>query len=253
MAHDVFISYATPNKPIADAVCARLEQAGIRCWIAPRDVGPGNYPTSIVNGIEACKALVVIVSAGANLSPNVSREVLQGINRSKIIVPIRIEDVKPAGDLEFLLGIVHWMDAITPPLESHIQTLVDELNKLMGRGAAGPPQSHGVPRAGTAKLILPAQYASLPDPIYVAGSFNNWLDATNGKITEDRETLSRYKLGRSGDGGSPVRAVKLALPRGNYEFKFVTGDGRWLPWVEAAAHPPGESVYGGANFRISVT
>ena len=30
MAHDVFISYATAEKPIADAMCATLEGAGIR-------------------------------------------------------------------------------------------------------------------------------------------------------------------------------------------------------------------------------
>lgn len=39
--HDVFISYASSDKPVADAVCAALEQRGIRCWIAPRDILPG--------------------------------------------------------------------------------------------------------------------------------------------------------------------------------------------------------------------
>jgi hypothetical protein len=41
MAHDVFISYSSHDKPIADAVCAGLEAAKIRCWIAPRDMLPG--------------------------------------------------------------------------------------------------------------------------------------------------------------------------------------------------------------------
>jgi hypothetical protein len=49
MAHDVFLSYAAQDKPTADAVCARLEQQGIRCWIAPRDILPGrDWRTSIV-------------------------------------------------------------------------------------------------------------------------------------------------------------------------------------------------------------
>ena len=38
VAHDVFISYAHEDKPMADALCATLEQNGLRCWIAPRDV-----------------------------------------------------------------------------------------------------------------------------------------------------------------------------------------------------------------------
>ncbi|NQT71340.1 MAG: toll/interleukin-1 receptor domain-containing protein [Chloroflexi bacterium] len=37
MAHDVFISYSTNDKTVADAVCATLESQKIRCWIAPRD------------------------------------------------------------------------------------------------------------------------------------------------------------------------------------------------------------------------
>ena len=40
-AHDVFVSYSTNDKPVADAIVSRLEQAGIRCWVAPRDIIPG--------------------------------------------------------------------------------------------------------------------------------------------------------------------------------------------------------------------
>ena len=40
MAHDVFISHSSKDKPIADAICANLEGTGIRCWIAPRDIAP---------------------------------------------------------------------------------------------------------------------------------------------------------------------------------------------------------------------
>ncbi len=41
MEHDVFISYAHEDKAIADAICAKLEENKIRCWIAPRDITPG--------------------------------------------------------------------------------------------------------------------------------------------------------------------------------------------------------------------
>jgi hypothetical protein len=48
MAHDVFISYSSKDKPLADGICANLEAVGIRCWTAPRDIGPGeDWPTAI--------------------------------------------------------------------------------------------------------------------------------------------------------------------------------------------------------------
>lgn len=42
MAHDVFVSYSNKDKPVADAVIAGLENKGIRCWVAPRDITPGS-------------------------------------------------------------------------------------------------------------------------------------------------------------------------------------------------------------------
>ena len=41
MAHDVFLSYSSQDKPIAEAVCGTLEGKRIPCWVAPRDVLPG--------------------------------------------------------------------------------------------------------------------------------------------------------------------------------------------------------------------
>ena len=38
MERMVFISHSTADKTIADAICHRLEEAGVRCWIAPRDI-----------------------------------------------------------------------------------------------------------------------------------------------------------------------------------------------------------------------
>jgi hypothetical protein len=36
VSFDVSINYASKDKVIADALCARLEAAGNRCWIAAR-------------------------------------------------------------------------------------------------------------------------------------------------------------------------------------------------------------------------
>ena len=59
MAHDIFISYASKDKTVADAVCASLENRKIRCWIAPRDVLPGiPYGEAIINGISQSRITV---------------------------------------------------------------------------------------------------------------------------------------------------------------------------------------------------
>jgi TIR domain len=64
MAYDVFISYASEDKIVADAVCARLESHAVRCWIAPRDVLPGMaYGEAIIDAIQGCRVMILVFSA----------------------------------------------------------------------------------------------------------------------------------------------------------------------------------------------
>jgi hypothetical protein len=124
MAHDVFISYSKMDKPTADAACAALEVVGIRCWIAPRDVTAGtNWGGSIIRAIGASRVMVLVFSSHSNNSQQVLREVERAVNKGVVIVPFRIEDIKPSDDMEYYLSAPHWLDALTPPLETHLQRL----------------------------------------------------------------------------------------------------------------------------------
>ncbi|MBI5851028.1 MAG: toll/interleukin-1 receptor domain-containing protein [Planctomycetes bacterium] len=58
MSHDVFVSFAAPDRSVADALCHALEGAGIRCWVAPRDVEPGRpYASCIMEAIASCSLI----------------------------------------------------------------------------------------------------------------------------------------------------------------------------------------------------
>jgi hypothetical protein len=136
MAHDVFISYATSDKTTADAVCARLEHNGIRCWMAPRDILPGSsWKPSIVAAIKASRVLVLIFSAHANESTEVPKEVDQAVKNGLSIVTFRIENVPPISGLDYELTGRHWLDALTPPLERHIDQLTTTLSAVLDRPA----------------------------------------------------------------------------------------------------------------------
>lgn len=154
--HDVFISYAQEDKPVADAVCARLEFHHIRCWIAPRDIPPGkSFPEAIIEGIEEGKVLVVIFSSFANKSPHVTRELTNAVNKGRIIIPFRIEDVAPSKSMEYLISVPHWLDAVTPPLEQHIDVLITTIDRIIGSGKA-PAADHSQAAAEVAKKPVAA-------------------------------------------------------------------------------------------------
>lgn len=131
---EVFISHSSKDKLTADAVCAILEQRGIRCWIAPRDITPGvEWGEAILMGIETCSIMVLVFSANANASPQVRREVERAVHKGLIVVPLRIEDILPAKSMEYFLSNVHWLDAFTPPMTAHIERLADRVLGLLGR------------------------------------------------------------------------------------------------------------------------
>ncbi len=140
MAHDVFISYSSKDKPVADATCATLEAQGIRCWIAPRDIRPGSdWGEAIIDGINDARVFVLVFSSNANVSVQIKREVERAINKGLPVIPFRIENVMPVKSLEFFLSTPHWLDAFSPPMEQHLLYLASVIRSILDGKVAPAP------------------------------------------------------------------------------------------------------------------
>ncbi|MES2123153.1 MAG: toll/interleukin-1 receptor domain-containing protein [Gemmatimonadota bacterium] len=160
MAHDVFISYSSNDQQAALAVLHALEDAGIRCWIAPRDIEPGAiWAQAIMEGISGSRVLVVVFSANANRSPHVINEVDAAVRKGAIIVPYRIEDVMPDGAMEYHLRTRHWLDALTPDLERHTSDLAVQVGAIL-RTHTAPPSMPTPPPRPMPKDLPPRRSAS---------------------------------------------------------------------------------------------
>jgi len=168
MPHDVFISHSAHDKPIADAVCATLEGRGLRCWYAPRDVSPGEpWASALIAAIAASRTFVLILSNGSKASPQVMREVQEAADREVPIIPLRVENVQPSPEMGFYIKRIHWLDALTPPLEKHLHTLADRVAALLAVEEAGragvdmpatvPPQPGAGEAAPSERVIGPAE------------------------------------------------------------------------------------------------
>jgi hypothetical protein len=132
MGDQIFISYSSKNKAIADAVCHKLEERKMKCWIAPRDILPGaNYAEELINAIDNSKLFVLIFSKDSNQSQHVLRECERAVSHGIPIVPFRISDVLPGAALQYFIGPQHWLDAITAPCEAHINRLADTVHILL--------------------------------------------------------------------------------------------------------------------------
>jgi hypothetical protein len=136
MAHEIFISYAAEDKPVADAVCYAIESSGIQCWYAPRDVTYGqDFEEAIVDAICASRLIILIVSANSNSSSHVKREVQNACMEGVAIpvLPFRVQDVPLNKALQYYIGSVHWLDAATPPMQAHLQRLVEHVRARLPR------------------------------------------------------------------------------------------------------------------------
>jgi hypothetical protein len=142
MAHDVFISHSTEDKPAADAICAILEENGVRCWIAPRDIMPGaDWGESIVKGIRSSRVVLLVFSTNANRSKQIKREVEIAADGGVTIVPLRIENILPAESFKYFLGNIHWLDALTPPLEKHLKEVAAKVKAILNTESVNSPEA----------------------------------------------------------------------------------------------------------------
>ena len=215
MSHDVFLSYSSADKVTAHAVVAGLEEHGVRCWMAPRDIPAGaEYGQEILDAVKGCRICVVIFSEGANTSPHVRREVERAVSAQKHIVPFRVQDLEPTGAMEYALGNTHWLDAFSGPLEGHIATLLATTRRLLGASARGAPTP--APKAITDRpsvVVLPFNNMSGMR----AGILQRRHRRTSSRISKvsafvvARNTASPTRKGRQGAGREHRAGVAFVL------------------------------------------
>jgi formylglycine-generating enzyme required for sulfatase activity len=155
MAHDIFISYAEEDKAVAESVCHALEEKAICCWYAPRDVPyTADYEEAIIDAISESRLLLLILSSHSNNSIHVKREIQNACREEPPIpvLPFQIEDVTLNKALRYYIGSVQWLSALTPPLEDHLQKLVEYMQTYLAQEKSSVEE--GVSQSTPAALSL---------------------------------------------------------------------------------------------------
>ena len=132
MAHVAFITYSSKDKATADAICNKLEENGVPCWYAPRDISSGlSWAASIMDGLANSQLTILVWSSNSNNSRHVMREVEHAFNKGVPVIPFRIENIEPSKELEYYLESVQWLDACTPPLEDNLRRLLEHVRTFI--------------------------------------------------------------------------------------------------------------------------
>lgn len=174
VAGKVFISYASRDVLVAGKLCAALETASLPCWIAPRDVLAGeSYAAAIVQAINSCRMLVLVLSKNAIESPHVLREVERASSKRRPVLSVRMDATELPPELEYFVSANHWLDASGGPVERIFPALVESVR---GRDA-GKTSRETLATGGAARPVadlVPISARSTPSsrwrkPALVAG------------------------------------------------------------------------------------
>ena len=177
---DIFVSYASQDRDVAFRIVGFLEQQGITCWVAPRDVPPGvEYGQAIISGIEQSRALVLILSDQSNDSMFVRKEVERAVSKTKPVLPVRIREVTPSGSLEFFISSAQWVDAWKSPMEQHLLPLVGAI-KAIGQPGAVPVRSAPLPPPRRSSMPL---WVSMALATVLTAAAGAWWYASSAPAT----------------------------------------------------------------------
>lgn len=143
MKHKVFISYSTKDADVANAVCKALEAEDIPCWIAPRDILPGEeYADAIIEALNNCQLFLVILSEESNSSPQVRREVERAVSKNLSILTFRIDNTILSKAMEYYLSNRHWLDASNEVFSKQLQSLNAAVHKLLEQSPVSKDETH---------------------------------------------------------------------------------------------------------------
>lgn len=193
---DIFVSYATADRDAAFRIVGFLEGQGIHCWVAPRDVAPGvEYGHAIINAIEQCKALVLVLSDQSNDSQFVRKEVERAVSKTKVVLPVRIREVTPSGSLEFYISSAQWVDAWKTPMEQHLMPLVAAIKAMNSPDAApvrsAPLHAASAPAPTQAVAHSPLLIAIAVIAVLAAGIAGTlWYTGRNNQVAQQQVAMA---------------------------------------------------------------
>ena len=174
----VFVSYASVDRQTAELVVAALEDAGMPCWYAPRNIAPGSiYAESIIDAINTCRVILVLLTTSSSNSPHVIREIERAVGRKLPLLCIRFDSVILTGGLEYLLSISHWLDVQTKHHVDFIPQIIQDTKKLLRTGSRRSRQKTQASLVSAAEVIG-GQNASALQPTIAVWSVQD-LTATS--------------------------------------------------------------------------
>ncbi len=102
---EVMVSYSSHDRPQVMQFVQRLRAAGVAAWIDQGGIdGAQRWGEEIVNAIDSCKTVLLMISQTSMQSENIAKEVMLAWENNKHFLPLCLEDAKIAKSMQYQLA-----------------------------------------------------------------------------------------------------------------------------------------------------
>jgi TolB-like protein len=153
-----FISHASQDAAVANSLVEVLEQQGVRCWIAPRDVIPGSlYADGIVRAINGASVFVLVLSAHAVGSAHVGKEIERASSKRRPIIAVHTDSARLTPAFEYFLSESQWIELAPGDTDTAAAKLVAAVRRHLDpstaqRASVGTAATPAIPEKSVAVL-----------------------------------------------------------------------------------------------------
>lgn len=170
---DVFVSYASLDVDRVLPIASELEAHGVTVWRdGDRILGGDNYGQAIVDGIEHCKALMLMCSAASMRSRNVKQEIQLAWHYQRPYLPLLLDDTigrTYPKQVQYWLEGCQWIEVLDRPAGEWLPAVLRALERVQagdaGTGVGDSASAVVRPAAGLAGLRQVAGYSDQIWPV----------------------------------------------------------------------------------------
>jgi TIR domain-containing protein len=138
MTKDIFISYSRRDQEFVTRLASDLNEQVAFVWFDRSTIQPGQkWHDEIMEGIQECKAFILVLSPDAIESRYVREEVNKALELGKAIFPVIYRPANWTGQLEVLVKEVQTLDLRSGSYTDNFQKLVDGLIEAGAGKASG--------------------------------------------------------------------------------------------------------------------
>lgn len=130
---DVFISYVTPDREIAETVMNYLEDNGHSCFFAPRDMPGGKlYSRELVQAMKNCTLQLFLHSEHANeREKNVLAELDIAWRNDIPCLFVKLDDSEPNDDISYYITSRHTISCYPDEFSTYLPLIEDSVKNLL--------------------------------------------------------------------------------------------------------------------------